>query len=41
MLVHIIKNLSLDLPVELLEVFEGSGVVLNRPGQVLSSLAGW
>jgi hypothetical protein len=31
----------LDCPVKLLEVFQGSGIVLNGPGQVLSSLAGW
>ena len=40
-LIHIIEDLALDCPVELLEVFQGSGIVLNRPGQVLSSLAGW
>ena len=40
-LIHIIENLPLDCPIKLLEVFQRSRIVLNRPGQVLSSLAGW
>jgi len=40
-LIHIIKDLALNCPVELLEIFQGAGIVLNALGQVSSSLGGW
>ena len=38
--IHIIEDFPLDRAVELLEILQGSGVVFNRPGQVVSALAG-
>ena len=39
--VHIIEDFPLDRAVELLEILQGSRIVFNTPGQVLSALAGW